>query len=527
MKAGFCFLSVVGGLLLCTPVRVIPADGPVSWRPPVPLEELNTPDHDKAAFQSFDGLTLYFCRDDGPGGYSRIYRATRTTPFEPFGPAELIDSLSEAGGHVAYPWVSPDDLRMYYYSTWSGRQLRVSSRETLDEPWRPGDLLTELNVYGGLANPTLTADESIIVFSGYRLAGGRGDWDLWMADRMDRQEPFGNLRNLESLNTDAWDMHPSLSPDGLTLYFASNRGGHFQIFRAHRPSREADFDAVEHLVVFDTPDGSSLYPSVSSDGSVFYFGSQPDGAFMDIYASYPLGVLYVGGRYGSDTHDGSHPQAALATIQKAIDTAGAGEVINVLPGVYREAVRFGGKAVTVRSAGDAAILEAPEAWAVSFQAGERSDSILKNLIIRNSLVGIWMLDSAPTITNVTVVGNAFGIDASGWVEPRISNCILWGNAVSDLYGCGATYSCIERGGAGEGNFRDDPLFVDPENGDYHVRSARGRYRPVHDVWVLDDVSSPCIDAGDPAADFSAEREPNGGRLNIGAHGGTPFGALSE
>jgi hypothetical protein len=47
------------------------------------------------------------------------------------------------------------------------------------------------------------------------------------------------------------------------------------------------------------------------------------------------------------------------------------------------------------------------------------------------------------------------------------------------------------------------------------------------VWVLDDVTSPCIDAGDPAADFSAEPEPNGGRLNVGAHGGTAYAGMSE
>jgi hypothetical protein len=45
--------------------------------------------------------------------------------------------------------------------------------------------------------------------------------------------------------------------------------------------------------------------------------------------------------------------------------------------------------------------------------------------------------------------------------------------------------------------------------------------------VLDDVSSPCIDAGDPAADFSGEARPNGGRLNIGAHGGTAYAEMSD
>ena len=47
------------------------------------------------------------------------------------------------------------------------------------------------------------------------------------------------------------------------------------------------------------------------------------------------------------------------------------------------------------------------------------------------------------------------------------------------------------------------------------------------MWVLDDATSPCVDTGDPAADFASERRPNGGRLNVGAYGGTAFASMSE
>jgi len=238
-------------------------------------------------------------------------------------------------------------------------------------------------------------------------------------------------------------------------------------------------------------------------------------------------TLYVDTARGSDRNDGLRPLTAFATIQKAIDTARQGDTINVQPGVYREAIRFLGKSIKVQSRGDAAVLEAPDGFAVSFYMGEGSNAILRNFIITNSYIGISCAHSSPTITNVTVVGNVYGAEAYGRNVPRITNSIFWGNSDSDVYGCQATYSCIERGGEGEGNFSQDPLFVDPENGDHHVRSERGRYWPGHDVWVLDDVTSPCVDAGDPAADFSGERKPNGGRLNVGAHGGTAFAALSD
>lgn len=40
------------------------------------------------------------------------------------------------------------------------------------------------------------------------------------------------------------------------------------------------------------------------------------------------------------------------------------------------------------------------------------------------------------------------------------------------------------------------------------------------AWGYDDIVSKCVDAGDPAADYSLEPEPNGGRANLGVYGNT-------
>jgi len=49
---------------------------------------------------------------------------------------------------------------------------------------------------------------------------------------------------------------------------------------------------------------------------------------------------------------------------------------------------------------------------------------------------------------------------------------------------------------------------------------------VEGYWLLDEVTSPCIDAGDPGLDASAEPTPNGGIVNIGAYGGTGYASRS-
>ncbi len=77
------------------------------------------------------------------------------------------------------------------------------------------------------------------------------------------------------------------------------------------------------------------------------------------------------------------------------------------------------------------------------------------------------------------------------------------------------------------NINDPNIIVEPDDpnaiwvdGDYHLKSQAGRWDPVSESWVVDYVTSPCIDAGDPNNPVGDEPEPNGGRINMGAYGGT-------
>jgi hypothetical protein len=105
-----------------------------------------------------------------------------------------------------------------------------------------------------------------------------------------------------------------------------------------------------------------------------------------------------------------------------------------------------------------------------------------------------------------------------------------------------SYVDIQGGWPGTGNLDADPVFVvpgywadgphlaqpvDPREptavwvpGDYHLTSKVGRWDSGHGVWVEDVVTSPCIDAGDPASPAGQEPQPNGSRVNMGAYGGT-------
>jgi len=156
------------------------------------------------------------------------------------------------------------------------------------------------------------------------------------------------------------------------------------------------------------------------------------------------------------------------------------------------------------------------------------------------------------ITSCTIFGNLAPVggalarlelvrEGSQAVLVSIVNAILWNGDDQIHIGEGiqvsVTYSNVCGGWPGKDNLDADPLFANPGhwdsngtlddpkddfwvNGDHHLKSQAGRWDPKSQSWVKDDVTSPCIDAGDPNSPVGEEPFPNGGRINMGAYGGT-------
>jgi len=153
-----------------------------------------------------------------------------------------------------------------------------------------------------------------------------------------------------------------------------------------------------------------------------------------------------------------------------------------------------------------------------------------------ALLGGGLFVSANNVTlancsfwaNAAPNGNAITVYTWTPVHPlsslQLTSSILWdegneiwqnGNSVVAV-----SYSDVHGGYDGVGNIDIDPLFVDPCNADFHLKSQGGRWYPTTKSWVHDGVTSPCIDAGDPSSPIGDEPFPNGGRVNMGAFGGT-------
>jgi parallel beta-helix repeat protein len=134
--------------------------------------------------------------------------------------------------------------------------------------------------------------------------------------------------------------------------------------------------------------------------------------------------------------------------------------------------------------------------------------------------GYGLLRGVPTITNCTITGNIkSGIQDS---MPTVTNSIVYFNGTAQIVNIigTVTYSDVHGSFQGAGNIDADPLFADPANGDYHLKSQAGRWHPGSETWISDDLTSDCIDAGDPASAIGLEPNANGAVINMGAYGGT-------
>ena len=215
----------------------------ILWQPPRPLSELvNTTSEDYEPRYSWDGMTLYFVR--GKAGEN----------------ADIFFAQRLPGG-----WTEP----------------------------RP---LSAVNTERDELGPEPSADGQSLYFYTDR-PGGVGGYDIWVARRGVDDEWQPPIHLGPAVNSEFNDYGPALSPDGATLYFASNRplpadarGPDPDAWPAtvredlfHRtydlysaPITERGFGVAQPMLALNTPFNEGA-PCVSPAGDFLYFSSDRPG----------------------------------------------------------------------------------------------------------------------------------------------------------------------------------------------------------------------------------------------------------
>jgi Tol biopolymer transport system component len=234
------------------------------------------------------GRLEFGSRDDAAPVDAPIDAAAPCRTWGTFGAPQLVENINALGmgNDDWHPSLTADDLTLYFYSfrttTTNDADIWRATRPAVGQPFGTPELVADVSSASYDWSPNLTADGLSLVFASNR-PGGTGDFDFYEARRTDPAGAFDTIDELKSLNSTMTEDTAWISPDGLRVYFSSNRGVGDDIWFASRPTRLAAFSSGQLLTELSTPAFSDKAPGLSADELDIFFSSARGTTGFDIW----------------------------------------------------------------------------------------------------------------------------------------------------------------------------------------------------------------------------------------------------
>jgi hypothetical protein len=217
---------------------------------------------------------------DGPGPVvdAPSGDAGACDPTMPFGAPALMTSLESASkdGNLR---LMPDELTGFFWSTRDDggvADLYTTTRAAAASAFGNITLLNNVNSTASQYDPTVTADGLTLAFRSDRAGGSGGD-DLYWASRAAIGTDFSGVGAITSLNSTANDVQPFLLAGGGEIYFSSNRSGDYDLYRAM--GNGGSYSAPTPVQELNSATASDQNPVGSADDLTIVFSSdRPGGA---------------------------------------------------------------------------------------------------------------------------------------------------------------------------------------------------------------------------------------------------------
>lgn len=230
-----------------------------------------TKNEERSPALSPDGTELYFAHTP-TGGDIEIYRSPRIG--NAWGPFTRVDELASPQSDLAPRFVDP--LIMFLASNRAGGaggyDIWFSTRVTTSSAWSvPGVVPAGINTTFNELSYSGCDDSDYRVFASDR--GGANDYDLYqIVDSVVTAIPIAS-------SGAAQEVSPFLMPDCLTLYFASNVQGSYDLFVSRRASLAAAWSNPRFLDELSAPEAEELDPWVTPDERHIYFVAGDPGGY--------------------------------------------------------------------------------------------------------------------------------------------------------------------------------------------------------------------------------------------------------
>jgi beta-lactamase regulating signal transducer with metallopeptidase domain len=180
------------------------------------------------------------------------------------------------------PSITADGLTLYFNSNRPGGSgdldIWVTTRTTTSEPWgEPVNLGPTVNTAYWEWAPSISSDGLEIYFNSNR-PGGSDDDDLWVASRATLDDDWSAPVNLgPTVNSSSIDWSQSISADGLELFFMSNRSGNDDIWITTRATTNDPWGTPVNLGPTVNSPSADAMPNISADGRMLFFHSNRPG----------------------------------------------------------------------------------------------------------------------------------------------------------------------------------------------------------------------------------------------------------
>ena len=245
---------------------------------------VNSSSNDLCPALTGDGLTLLF-GSNRPGGIGAgdVWISTRDSISDPFSePVNLGPTINSSSSRDSHPAISFDGLTLAFSSDRPGGQgqldLWMSTRKSMSEPFgEPVNLGPTVNSRQRDETPTLSADGLTLLFRSDRHKFN--NFDLWMAVRTSESALFSKPVPLgAAINTGSWEGYPTLSSDGLLLIFSRVRSeANYDLWMSTRESLSDTFGKAITLGPTINMSSSEMSSALTSDDKTLLFASNRPG----------------------------------------------------------------------------------------------------------------------------------------------------------------------------------------------------------------------------------------------------------
>ncbi len=208
------------------------------------LDELNTNGYEEGAWPSADGLRLYYEGSDDSTGGPDVLIASRTNRNARFTP---VGSVASPARH---PSLTADELTLVCLGGVGNKQLCEATRESRDDTFPTPQPIPEFIETQLPKSPWISADGLTLVFQrnrpGEPLANSNSEFVVATRDtRFDHWKPAKTLNSFGGTPEEPKPTWPSLSEDGLMMWYARGGNTDAEIWFAQRDSTNQPFDTFE------------------------------------------------------------------------------------------------------------------------------------------------------------------------------------------------------------------------------------------------------------------------------------------